>query len=127
MTKSWPPRCQIWPALFAAALLWDAKHKWVNAPIRFSFSYKPPQDKTNKMTDAPSEDSDQLWHPPSLISVFAVRMKKHWALNYLLSAQCQDWADAQPDVSLRWAHMSFCWFCRAAAHIMNLFYLRCRN
>ena len=38
------------------------------------------------------------WHPPSLISVFAVRMKKAWVLNYQLSAQRRlwsDWADAQ--------------------------------
>ena len=30
-------------------------------------------DKTNKMACAPSEDSDQPGHPPSLIRVFAVR------------------------------------------------------
>ena len=36
---------------------------------------------------APSEDSDQPRHPPSLIRVFAVRMKKHWVLSYPLSAQ----------------------------------------
>ena len=36
---------------------------------------------------APSEDSDQPGHPPSLIRVFAVRMKKAWALSYPLSAQ----------------------------------------
>ena len=30
-------------------------------------------DKTNKMTCAPSEDLDQLGHPPSLIRIFAVR------------------------------------------------------
>ena len=42
---------------------------------------------TNKMTCAPSEDSDQLGHPPSLIRVFAVRMKKSWVLTYQLSAQ----------------------------------------
>ena len=45
---------------------------------------------------APSEDSDQSGHPPSLISVFAVRslisvfavrMKKAWVLSYPLSAQ----------------------------------------
>ena len=29
--------------------------------------YEPPHDKTNKMTCAPSEDSDQPGHPPSLI------------------------------------------------------------
>ena len=37
---------------------------------------EPPRDKTNKMSYAPSEDSDQPWHSPSLIRVFAVRMKK---------------------------------------------------
>ena len=47
---------------------------------------------------APSEDSDQPGHPPSLIRVFAVRMKKPWVLSYPLSAQGRlwsDWADAQ--------------------------------
>ena len=29
----------------------------------------------------------QPWHLPSLIRVFAVRMKKHWALKFLLSTQ----------------------------------------
>ena len=29
--------------------------------------YKPSHDKTNKMACAPSEDSDQPGHPPSLI------------------------------------------------------------
>ena len=33
---------------------------------------EPPHDKTNKMTCAPREDSDQPRHPPCLISVFAV-------------------------------------------------------
>ena len=60
---------------------------------------------TNKMACAPSEDSDQPGHPPSLIRDFAVRSK------------CFDWADAQADLSLRWAHMSFCWFCHEAAQL----------
>ena len=34
---------------------------------------EPPYDKTNKMTVAPSEDSDQPGHPPSLIRDLAVR------------------------------------------------------
>ena len=46
--------------------------------------HEPPHDKTNKMAIAPSED--QPVHPPSLIGVFAVRMKKHWVLSYPLSA-----------------------------------------
>ena len=34
-------------------------------------------------------------------------------------------ADAQPDLSLHWAHRSFCWFCHAAAlsHILDFFNL----
>ena len=72
---------------------------------------------------APSEDSDQPGHPPSLIRVFAVRMKKAWVLSYPLSAQRRlwsdwadtqpdwsDWVDAQPDLSLRWAHTHFVGF-----------------
>ena len=39
------------------------------------------------------EDSDQPGHPPSLIRVFAVRMKKTWVLIYPLSAQQRLWSD----------------------------------
>ena len=63
---------------------------------------------------------------PSLIRVFAVRMKKHWDLSYSLSVQRNLWsvrADAQADLKRRWAHMSFCWFCRAAAQIVYCKYI----
>ena len=40
-------------------------------------------------------------------------MKKHWILSYT--------ADAQADLSLRWAHRSACWFYHDAAHIGNCF------
>ena len=72
------------------------------------------------MACVPSEDSDQPGHPPSLIRVFAVRMKKAWVLSYPLSAQWRlwsDWADAQADLSLRWEYMPFCWFCHKAAQM----------
>ena len=44
-------------------------------------------------------------------SVFAVRIKKHWALNYLLSTQWGVWrlirlGDAEADLSVRWAHVT---------------------
>ena len=70
-------------------------------------------DKTNKITCAPSEDSDQPGHPPSLIRVFAIRMKKPWVLSYPLSAQRRflpDWAGGQTDLSLRWVHTHFVGF-----------------
>ena len=62
---------------------------------------EPQCDKTNKMACL-----------PSLIRVFAVRIKKAWVLSYPLSAQRRlwsDWMDAQADLSLRWAHSHF--FC----------------
>ena len=35
------------------------------------------------------------------------------------------WADAQADLSLRWAQRSFCWFCHEVAHIQKVhLYLR---
>ena len=56
-------------------------------------------DQTNKMVCAPSEDSDQPGHPPSLIRVFTVYMKKCWVLSYQLSAQLRLWSDCV-DLSL---------------------------
>ena len=55
-----------------------------------------PHDKTNKMICPLSKNS------PSLIRVFAVRMKKPWFLSYPLSTQRRLWSD--------WVQ-SFCWFC----------------
>ena len=76
------------------------------------------------MKCAPSEDSDQLGRMPSLIRVFTVRMKNAWVLNYPLSTQRRlwsDWALARADLSLRWGHRSFCWFC----HVMAQYVLEC--
>ena len=68
----------------------------------------------NQQTDgAPSQDSDQPGHPPRLIRVFAVRMKKPWVLSYPLKAHRRlwsDWTDVQADLSLRWAHTHFVGF-----------------
>ena len=34
-----------------------------------------------------------------------------------------DWADAQADLSLRWAHMPFCWFCHETAQCYFPYFL----
>ena len=59
---------------------------------------------------APSENSDQPGHAPSLTGAFAVRMKKAWFRSYPLSAQRRLRSDAQADLSLRWAHSHFVGF-----------------
>ena len=67
---------------------------------------EPQHDKINKMTWAPSKNSDQPGHLPSLI--FAVRIKEACILSYPLNAQRRlwsVWADAQAELSLRWAHV----------------------
>ena len=69
------------------------------------------------MACAPSEDSDQPWYPPSLIRLFAVSVKKAQVLSYPLSAQRRLWSDWADALSLRWAHMAFCWFCHEAAQL----------
>ena len=83
-------------------------------------TYQPAHDKTNKMACAPSKDSDQPGHPPSLIRVFA---GTQWVakVQSFLHADSEDsdqagqirlarsgWTDAQADLSLRGAHMQFC-------------------
>ena len=85
--------------------------------------FEPSSDKTNEMTCAPSKDSDQPGHPPSLIRVFAVRMKKHWVLSYPLSAQQRfwsDWVDSQADLSLRWAQSHFVGFVKSGSFMNSV-------
>ena len=65
-----------------------------------------------------------LWfmfeHPPSLIRAFAVRSVGSQGLIVFSYGQRKLWidcADAQADLSLHWAHISFCWFCHVRAHL----------
>ena len=73
---------------------------------------EPRHDKTNKVSVRPAKTQISLGIRP-VWSVFAVRMKKPWALTYPMSAQWRlwsDWADAQADLSLRWVHTHFVGF-----------------
>ena len=47
--------------------------------------FEPRHGKTNKVTVRPAK-TDQPGHLPSLIRIFAVRMKEAWVLSYPLSA-----------------------------------------
>ena len=94
--------------------------KWWIFSLRNWLKYEPAHDKTNKWHMHPAKTQISLGIRP-VWSVFAVRMQKAWVLSYPLSAQqitWSDWADAQADLSLRWAHMPFCWFCHALARIV---------
>ena len=78
-----------------------------------------PDDKTNNMTVRPAKTQISLGiHPiwsESLLSAwrYIASSATHWA-------HCEDWpdwADAQADLSLRWAHRPYCLFCHEAAHL----------
>ena len=80
---------------------------------------KLPHDKTNNDV-CPAKTQISLgirlvWSESSLST-----WRKLGSLGYSLSTQqrlLSDWADAQADLSLRWAHRSFCWFCHEAEKI----------
>ena len=57
---------------------------------------EPQHNKTNKMTRAPSEDSDQPGHLSSLISLlFTVCMKKSWVLKTPIGlGECPAWSES---------------------------------
>ena len=68
---------------------------------------------------APSEDSDQPGHPPSLIRIFATRMKKAWSLathwahseDYIRLGGCPGWSESSLGAQ------SLYWFCHVSAQI----------
>ena len=76
---------------------------------------------------ATSEDSDQPEHPRSLIRICVDRMCLLQPPGYPKKYKREHlpyWVDAQADLSLRWSHKSYCWFCRALDHIvMNVTYV----
>ena len=95
------------------------------AGIDFKIKWAASWKKQQQNVWAPSEDSDQPGRPPSLIRVFAVRVKKPWVRSYTLSAHRRlwsDWADSQADLSLRWADISFCCFCHETGHVIPRLY-----
>ena len=107
--ESWTLLCQGW-TLTAA---WTMNHNPDNSLNSYTYTIWAVTWQNQQSECTPSEDSDQPGHPPSLIRVFAVRMKKPWVLSYPLSAQRRlwsDWADAQADLSLCWAYTHFVGF-----------------
>ena len=65
----------------------------------------PLHDKKKKNWPVRPEKTQISLHTPSLIRVFAVRMKKYWVLGYLFNTQWRhwsDWADAQADWVFAW-------------------------
>ena len=95
-------------------------------------------DKNNKMTSAPSKDSDQPGKPPnrseSSLCPYWVAKDQGWFMrtaNILIrQGGCPGWSESSlgahsfcwfcHDLSRRWTHRSICWFCPALANYVLL-------
>ena len=70
---------------------------------------------------APNEDSDQTAHSRGLIRVFVVSRKKLGIVGYPKFAQWRFWSDyanAQADLNLRWAHKAEGTLSEALRHVV---------
>ena len=79
-------------------------------------TYEPPHDKTNKLTVRPAKTQNSLgirpvWSESSLCAKWVAKDPS------FLHADSEDSDPTGRMLSLRWAHMPFCWFCHEAAHI----------
>ena len=84
-------------------------------------SFEPPQEEPNKMTACPAKTQISLGiHPVwSESSLCAQWIAKDPSFLHADSEDWSDWADAQADLSLRWVHISFCWFRHEVAHFFS--------
>ena len=82
---------------------------------------EPPYDKTNKVSVHPAKTQISLGIRPvwSESSLSAWRKLGSLATYWAHSEDWSDWAYAQADPSLRWAHMPFCWFSHEAAQMFS--------
>ena len=86
-------------------------------PVPLIPSNKLSHRTTKYTTCAPSEDSAQPWHPPSLIRVFTARLKKPWILGYPLRAN----EDAD---QTGWIPRLICVFAVRTCHFVGFVMLR---
>ena len=79
--------------------------------VSTSQPFEPRHDKTNKVSVRPAKTQISL----GICPVSSESLLSAWRNIGPLSTY---WAHSEDsDVSLRWAHRSFCWFCCMAAHI----------
>ena len=80
--------------------------------LRKQIPFEPPRDKTNIVTVCPAKTQISLgirpvWSESSLCTQWAA---KDLSFLHADSEDWSDWADAQADLSLRWAHSHFVGF-----------------
>ena len=107
--------------MFCCFPMWKGKMKKECKNIHSTLANEPHCDKTNKLSVRPTKTQINLGIRPvwSESSLCAQWVAKDPRFLHADSEDWSDWADAQADLSLRWAHTHFVG-CHVAAHILNL-------
>ena len=86
--------------------------------------FELPHDKTNKVAMCPTKTQISLGIRPvwSESSLCAQWVAKDPTFLHADSEDWSDWADAQAELSLCWAHIPHCLFCHEATHLQLLFW-----
>ena len=89
----------------------------LSIPWRRKKKDEPQHDKTNKWNVRPAKTWISLGIRPvwSESSLSAWRKLGSLTTHLAYREDWSDWADAQADLSCRWAHMPLCWFCHEVA------------
>ena len=97
-----------WLHVKLTRILQKLRTRWIQWYVHLT--YEPQHNKTNNMACAPSEDSDQPGHPPSLIKVFAVSMEKAWILiaTHWAHSKDSDQTGRMPKLIWVFAGRTFC-------------------
>ena len=106
----WNTRC------FCLPILLVKFDNWLKVLL---FIWASAMTKPTKLHVRPAKTQISLGISPawSESSLFAWRKLGSLLTIWAHSKDWSDWGDAQTDLSLCWAHMSFCRFCHALAHL----------
>ena len=90
--------------------------------------FEPQHDNTSKITQRRLRSAWATAQSDQEYSQGAPWVAKDPMFFHVDSEDRSDWVDAQADLSLHWAHMSFCWFCHVVAqfhfHWIIMMFLR---
>ena len=101
---------------------WATENSWQHPWLDYRKSGEPRRDKTNKMSVRPANTQISLGIRPvwSESSLSAWRKLGFLATQWAHSEDWSDWADAQADLSLRWAHNHFVGFVMSWLKFMSV-------
>ena len=99
-----------WHSFVLKYLLLQKKNNLCWSTTKSTKSHVRPVKTQISLVSAQSDQSRHCWP----VETLGPWLPTEWTAN-----DWSDWADARADLSLRWAHRWFCWFCHAVAHLIS--------